>query len=381
MTKKKIAILGSTGSIGCSSLEVIRHLGQEEYSVVALAAHSNIDLLEAQAKEFNPKLIAVYDVKKAAELQRRLPAVQVVAGIEGVNAVAAFDDADLVISALVGTLGLIPTVAAIKAKKNIALANKEVLVSGGALVISLAKEYGVEILPVDSEHSAIFQCLNGERREEVQRLILTASGGPFRDFSSEQLEKITVADALNHPTWKMGPKVTIDSSTLMNKGLEVIEAHWLFGIAPENIDVVIHPQSVIHSMVEYRDGSVIAQMSKPTMHLPIQYALTYPERSKGMIGAFDFKKYATLEFFTPDVERFRCLKLAFDSIVEGQSMPCFMNAANEVLVERFLKGKISWRMISQKLDMLMSKHNKISIHAIEDVVHVDHEARVLAVDV
>lgn len=372
---KRISILGSTGSIGCSTLDIVRHLGSDAFAVAALAAKSNIDLLEQQAREFHPQLVAVYDEEKARELQKRLPGIPVLAGIEGINAAASFDGADLVVCALVGTLGLIPVIEAIKAKKQVALANKEALVSGGCLVISLAKEYGVAILPIDSEHSAIFQCLQGSRQGSVERIILTASGGPFRDYSSQQLAKVSLDEALNHPTWSMGPKITVDSSTLMNKGLEVIEAHWLFGIPIKNIDVVIHPQSIIHSMVEFVDGSTLAQMSRPTMHVPIQYALTYPNRCKGLLERFDFKKYHTLQFYQPDLEKFRCLKLAFDAIAEGGSMPCFMNAANEVLVGRFLDRKIAWSDIGIKLDALMTGHETSSIQSIDDVLDVDSLAR------
>jgi len=372
---KRITILGSTGSIGQSTIDVVRNLGPERVTIGALAAKSNIDLLEQQAKEFRPELIAVYDEGKARELQKRLPEFNVVAGMEGVIAAATYDTIDMVVSALVGTAGLIPTVAAIKAGKNIALANKEALVSGGSYVMALAKEHGVDIIPVDSEHSAIFQCLNGENRSSIDRIILTSSGGPFRSHTADQLATITVDDALKHPTWSMGPKVTIDSSTLMNKGLEVIEAYWLFGVAIENIDVVIHPQSLIHSMVEFVDGSIIAQMSRPTMLVPIQYAITYPDRAPGLIERFDFKKNCSLQFFEPDYDKFRCLKLAYDSLREGGSLPCYMNSANEVLVERFLRKEIGWRHISIKLDHLMHKHTVAPIMSIDDILEVEILAR------
>ncbi|MEM1283348.1 MAG: 1-deoxy-D-xylulose-5-phosphate reductoisomerase [Chlamydiota bacterium] len=368
---KKIAIIGSTGSIGTSTIEVVRNLGQENVQIVALAAGSNIELLEEQAREFHPELIAVYDEQKAAELKRRLPNMTVIPGLEGIRAAASITSSNLVISSMVGTLGLIPTVEAIRSKKDVALANKEALVSGGALVMKLSKDHGVNILPIDSEHSAIFQCLQGNDKASVSRIVLTSSGGPFRNYSLTQLESINVEDALNHPTWQMGPKVTIDSSTLMNKGLEVIEARWLFDMPIENIDVVIHPQSIIHSMVEYMDGSMLAQMSRPTMLVPIQYAITHPNRSKGLIEPFDFIKHNTIEFYQPDVEKFRCLQLAFDSIQEGKSMPCYMNAANEVLVDRFLQKQISWKDISTKLDGLMSSHNKQPVDEIDDILNID----------
>ncbi|MEC7839863.1 MAG: 1-deoxy-D-xylulose-5-phosphate reductoisomerase [Chlamydiota bacterium] len=378
---KNISILGSTGSIGTNTLKVVENLGVDNVKVTALAAGSNIDLLEKQAQKFRPNMVAVFNKAKAKELQQRLPQIEVVAGLEGIIAAATHSSTDLVVSSMVGTLGLIPTVAAIEAKKDIALANKEALVSGGALVMALAKKNNVKILPVDSEHSAIFQCLNGEEHKNIDRIILTSSGGPFRKFPAEQLKTITVEDALNHPTWTMGPKVTIDSSTLMNKGLEVIEAHWLFDIPTSKIDVVIHPQSIIHSMIEYIDGSVIAQMSKPTMLVPIQYALTYPDRKRGLIERFDFTKHGILEFYQPNTDRFRCLQLAFDSLDEGDSMPCYMNAANEVLVERFLDKQISWQDISQKLESLMQKHQKKKIEMIDDVIGIDTLARQEALEI
>jgi len=371
---KKIAILGSTGSIGESTIRIARHL-KNEIKITALAAKSNIDLLEAQAKEFKPEIIGVFDEDKALELQKRLPNIKVVAGMEGLEEVASHSSADFVVSAMAGTLGLVPTVAAIKAGKNIGLANKEALVSGGALVMSLVKEKGVQLLPIDSEHSAIFQCLNGEKRKEVNRIIITASGGPFRYFTPEQLAVATVDQALCHPTWKMGPKITIDSSTLMNKGLEVIEAHWLFDMPIEKIDVVIHPQSIIHSMVEFTDGSIIAQMGEPSMIVPIQYALTYPDRKPGLQSKFDFMKHNTLQFFMPDFNNFRCLKLAYESIKRGGSLPCYMNAANEVLVNQCLERKISWHDISRKLEELMSRHSVTPIKTLDDVLAVDAMAR------
>lgn len=374
--KKYISILGSTGSIGQSTLEVARHLTSEKISVAALAANSNIDLLEKQAKEFHPKIIGVFNEKAAKELQLRLPHIPVIAGLEGLIATATVDEANLVVSAISGTLGLIPTVSAIKAKKEIALANKEALVSGGSLVMSLANKNGVKIIPVDSEHSAIFQCLNGEKIEYVNRIILTASGGPFRSYMTEsQFNEIKIADALNHPNWSMGKKVTIDCSTLMNKGLEVIEAYWLFGLPLDKIEVIIHPQSIIHSLVEYVDGSMIAQMSQPTMVVPIQYALTYPQRYPGLIEKFDFFKHNNLEFYKPKLEKFRCLQIAYDCLQEGGSLPCYMNAANEILVEKFIQGKIRWIDISHQLEKLLSKHKKQTINEIEDVLNIDALAR------
>lgn len=369
---KNLIILGSTGSIGISTLDIVDHL-KNDFAVVALAAKSNIDKLEKQIIKYRPKIVAVYDEKQALELKKRV-SVEVVFGMEGLNQVATFSEGDTVVSAIAGTLGLEPTYHALKAGKKIALANKEVLISGGSWIMKQAK--AGQIMTVDSEHSAIFQCLVGEKKEEVRRLILTASGGPFRNKSYEELAQVTVKNALNHPTWNMGPKITVDSSTLMNKGLEVIEAYHLFGI--NEIDVVIHPQSVIHSMVEFKDGSMKAQMSKPDMKLPIQYALTYPDRKEGLLEPFDFNKFSKLEFFQPDTVKFKCLQLAFDALEEGDSFPGALNAANEVLVERFLKEEISWIDIGNKLESLLAKHNKCAITDLYAIKAVDENARELA---
>lgn len=371
---KKLSLLGSTGSIGCNTLNIVRHL-KSQFQVVALAARENIDLLERQAREFQPLIIAVYQPDKARELQKRLPGQTILSGMDGLKAVAACQEAELVISAIAGTLGLQPTIEAILAGKDVGLANKEALVSGGALVMRLVKENGTELLPIDSEHSAIFQCLNGERKSAVRRIILTSSGGPFRGWSKEQLERVTVEQALHHPTWKMGPKVTIDSSTLMNKGLEVIEAHWLFNMEMDKIDVIIHPQSIIHSLVEFCDGSMLAQMGAPSMIVPIQYAMTYPERSPGLLEPFDFMKHAKLEFFKPDLATFQCLSLAYEAIRRGGSLPCFMNAANEILVERFLAREISWMDIGIQLENLMNQHHVQPVDTLEDILAIDAQAR------
>lgn len=371
---KKLAIIGSTGSIGVSTLEVARHLS-DKITVEAIAAHSNIDTLEKQAKEFNPSLIAVFDENKAKELRKRLPTYEIVSGMEGIKAVASHPNANFVVSAMVGTLGIIPTLEAIEAGKNIGLANKEALVSGGALVIERAKAKGCRILPIDSEHSAIFQCLEGEEHKGIHRIILTASGGPFRNHTVEQLSNVTVEEALGHPTWKMGPKVTVDSSTLMNKGLEMIEAHWLFGLPPSQIDVVFHPQSIIHSLVEFTDGSMIAQLSQPSMIVPIQYAMTYPQRFHGIHPKFDFTKNVNMQFFPPDMEKFRCLKLAYDALHVGGSMPGFMNTVNEVLVNAFLEGKLPWLQISTKLEELMQQHVVQKVDSLDSILAVDNLAR------
>lgn len=372
---KKIAILGSTGSIGKNALAVADHLGIE---ITALAAHSNLSLLEEQARKYRPKMIALFDETKAHLLQKRLPETVVLAGMEGLVAVAAHPEADLVVSSIVGAAGILPTLKAIEARKTIALANKEVLVAAGELIMSAAKQRGVSILPIDSEHSALFQCLQGESHASVRRLILTASGGPFRTLSLQELQTITPETALKHPTWTMGRKVTIDSSTLMNKGLEVIEAKFLFDLPLDKIDVIIHPQSIIHSLVEYVDGSLISQMGEPDMKLPIQYALTYPERKKGIAPCFDFTKYSTLEFFSPDLEKFPCLSLAYQAAKVGGTLPCFMNAANEVLVAQFLEGKIGWVEIGQLLETLMGRHRIRPQDSLETVLEVDREGREMA---
>ncbi|MCK4934587.1 MAG: 1-deoxy-D-xylulose-5-phosphate reductoisomerase, partial [Simkaniaceae bacterium] len=336
MRNKNIAILGSTGSIGQNTLNVARNLGSS-ISVRALAARSNIDLLEKQIAEFHPCIVAVFEEEKAEILQARVPHVKIVSGLSGLVEVATEKSVDLVVSAMVGTVGILPTARAIESSKNIALANKEVMVSAGEYIREIAEKKGVDLLPIDSEHSAIFQCLQGEKKESVRRLILTASGGPFRNFSKEMLENVTIEDALKHPSWSMGAKNTIDSSTLMNKGLEVIEAHYLFSIPLSKIDVIIHPQSVIHSFVEMVDGSMLAQLSKPNMMMPIQYALTFPERVKGSFPLFDFKKYASLDFFEPEHALFPCLNLAYVALKKGGSLPAYMNAANEILVAGFLE--------------------------------------------
>lgn len=372
---KRISVLGSTGSIGQNVLKVAQHLGRERIQVKALAAKSNIDILEQQAHAFHPEIIAVYDLDKAHALQKKLPHIPILGGMEGLEAVAAYENSNFVVSAIAGTLGLQPTLAAIHAGKDVALANKEALISGGALVMSLVKKKKINLIPIDSEHSAIFQCLNGESRKTIDRLILTASGGPFRSHTCAQLDGITVEEALQHPNWTMGPKVTIDSSTLMNKGLEVIEAHWLFDVPLHNIDVVIHPQSIIHSMVEFVDGSILAQMGIPSMIVPIQYALTYPERFPGLMKRFDFLKNHTLQFQLPDTSKFRCLSLAYEALRQGGTMPCYMNAVNEVLVGRFLNKEIAWRDIGKRLETLMSRHQVAQVDSFNTIIAVDTLAR------
>lgn len=371
---KRIAVLGSTGSIGQNTLKIANHL-KGQFQVKALAVKENIDLLEQQVKEFRPDIVAIYDLEKAREFRRRMPNCQVLDGMEGLNAAASYAPVDMVISAISGTVGLQPTLAAIQAGKSIGLANKETLVSAGQFVMKLAREYGADIIPIDSEHSAIFQCLQGEKKAPIRRIILTASGGPFRNWSEDDLETVTVEQALNHPTWKMGPKVTIDSSTMMNKGLEVIEAHWLFDVGVDQIEVLIHPQSLIHSMVEFMDGSILAQMGETTMLTPIQYAMTYPKRMPGLLQPFDFLKSSILQFYSPNKEKFLCLELAYEAIRLGGSLPCYMNAANEILVQRFLNREISWKEIAILLEILMARHQVECIDSIEKILAIDALAR------
>ncbi len=372
---RELAILGSTGSIGKNCLAVARHLGPDAVRIVALAARHNIDLLEQQAREFNPALIAVYELEQARQLQKRIPHIPVIGGIEGLEAVAIHEKANLVISAMSGAIGLVPTIAAIQAGKNIGFANKEVLVSGGEVVMSLVRKHGIDLIPIDSELTAIFQCLKGESSKNVKRLLITASGGPFRNFTNEQLETVNIDHALNHPNYKMGPKVTIDSSTLMNKGLEMIEAHWLFQVPLDKIEVIVHPQQIIHSMVEFIDNSMLAQMGDTDMLIPIQYAIMYPERSVGSLKPFDFVKNNTLQFLLPDTNKFRCLKLAYDAVRCGGSLPCYMNAANEVLVNRFLDKKIAWKDIAINLENLMSRHSVVPVKNLQDILAIDQIAR------
>ena len=371
---KKIAILGSTGSIGQNTLNVARSLSRE-ITVSALAAKSNIALLESQIREFHPEIVAVYEDDKAAQLKKIFPHLKIVSGMEGLLEVVSHPSVNYVVSAMTGSIGILPTAQAIREGKTIGLANKEVLVSAGSIIMELAKKHNVSIIPIDSEHSAIFQCLQGNSLKDVRRLILTASGGPFLHTPPEEMGTITLEKALAHPTWQMGSKVTIDSSTLMNKGFEVIEAHFLFGIPLDKIDVVIHPQSIIHSFVEYTDGSLLAQMSEPTMMIPIQYALTYPERRESSIVPFDFKKNSSLQFFSPDRKKFRCLDLAFKALSQGGSAPCYLNAANEVLVARFCQKEIGWKEIGEKLEALLLRHSPQYPADLESLLKIDALAR------
>ena len=359
---KKIAILGSTGSIGTQTLDVIR-AHSDELEVVALAAGSNKERLKEQIREFHPELVSLSDEKKAQELKEELAgeAVEVVCGMDGLIEVAGIDSADVVVTAVVGMMGILPTMEAIRKGKDIALANKETLVTAGHLIIPMAREYGVSILPVDSEHSAIFQCLQGEPKKALDKILLTASGGPFRGKSAEFLETVTLEDALNHPNWSMGPKITIDSSTMVNKGLEVMEAKWLFGVDYSQIEVVIQPQSIIHSMVQYIDGAVIAQLGTPDMRVPIEYALFYPERRSLPGDRLDFSKLSQITFEKPDYKVFRGLSLAIEAGKTGGTMPTVFNAANEREVAKFVKGEIKYTDIVRSIEKCMDAH-KVSAH-------------------
>ncbi|NGX45933.1 MAG: 1-deoxy-D-xylulose 5-phosphate reductoisomerase [Chlamydiae bacterium] len=377
---KKIGILGSTGSIGTKALAIARHL-PDQLKVTAIAAKSNIDLLEEQAREFQPEVVAVWEKDKALELQKRLPSIPVLAGAEGMDALAVHECVDTLLVSINGAVAIEPTLKAIEARKAIALASKEVLVSAGKLVVERAKALDVSLVPVDSEHTALFQCLKGEKRADVGRLILTASGGPFREKKASEFASIGIEEALSHPNYTMGAKVTIDSSTLMNKGLEMIEAHHLYEVDVDQIEVVVHPEQYIHSMVEFVDGSIMAQLSEPDMLLPIQYALTYPERSSSALPPFDFQRALTWNFSPADTDRFRCLALAYAAAREGGSMPCFMSAANEQLVSRFLEGEISWLSIGQKLESLMEQHSTIHTLSLEALLAVDSMAREQAIGI
>lgn len=365
----KIAILGSTGSIGTQTLEVVRAY-REDIEVVALAAGNNIELLETQVREFQPKLVAVASEERAAELRVMLSDldVTVASGMEGLIAVSTKEDAQMVVTAIVGMIGIQPTVAAIKAGKDIALANKETLVTAGHRIMPLAKEYSVAILPVDSEHSAIFQSLQGEGQNKISRILLTASGGPFRGKTREELTHVTVADALKHPNWSMGQKITIDSATLVNKGLEVMEAKWLFDVEYDDVEVVVQPQSVIHSMVEYEDGGVIAQLGTPDMKLPIQYALFYPNRRYLRGERLDFATLGGITFEKPDMDTFEGLKLAYEVGRAGGSLPTVFNAANEYAVARFLKGEISFLEIYEMIKSCLAAHTKLENPTVEEIL-------------
>lgn len=377
--KKSIAILGSTGSIGTQALEVITQHPQA-FEVEVLTAQNNAKLLIEQAKKFNPNAVVIGKDELYNEVKDALLplGIKVFAGENALASIVELDTIDLVITALVGYSGLKPTIRAIQTGKTIALANKETLVVGGELVTRLAKEKGVNIYPIDSEHSAIFQCLAGEFHNPIEKIILTASGGPFRGMKKNELAKVTKAQALKHPNWTMGAKVTIDSASLMNKGLEVIEAKWLFGLKADQVEVVVHPQSIIHSMVQFEDGSIKAQLGLPDMRLPIQFAMTYPQRLKSSFPRFDFSQYPALTFEKPDTETFRNLALAFDALSRGGNMPCVLNAANEVAVEEFLKDRVGFLQMSDIVERCLAKMDYIASPAIEDYVNTDKETRIKA---
>ena len=372
---KRIVILGSTGSIGCQTLEVVRE-HREDFEITALAAGSNIDKLEVQAREFLPRLVCVWDSEKALELKKRLSdtGISVVNGMEGMIACATEDTADIVVGAVVGMIGILPTIEAIKAGKDIALANKETLVTAGHIIMPLAREKGVKLLPVDSEHSAIFQCLQGLHGEkEVEKIILTASGGPFRGRKLSDLKNIQVEDALKHPNWAMGRKITIDSSTMVNKGLEVIEAKWLFDVDFDDIQVVLQPQSIIHSMVQFTDGAVMAQLGTPDMRLPIQYALYYPYRRPLSGDRMDFWSMKEITFEKPDMETFRGLSLAYEAGKAGGSVPTVYNAANERAVARFLNKEIGYLTIYEMIEYALNKHTRIENPTFEEILSIEKE--------
>ncbi len=372
---KKVFILGSTGSIGVNTLEVIREF-PNNFSVAALSGNRNIDLLEKQIEEFSPELVVVNDEAEAEKLKYRIKGkCELFIGERGFVEATKYADYDVIISSLVGFSGLAPTIEAIKLGKRIALANKETLVVAGEIIERLSEQYNAEIIPVDSEHSAIFQSLVGESPEHIRKILLTASGGPFFDKPVEYLKKVTVAEALNHPNWSMGNKVTIDSATMMNKGLEVIEARWLFKLPLEKIEVVIHPQSIVHSMVEFIDGSIKAQLSSPDMKVPIQYALTYPERFKSNFVSTEFPEIHKLTFFKPDLEKFENLRLAFDALKSGGNSPCILNAANEIAVENFLKGKITFTEISEYVKKALDDIEHENSIGLEEIFECNRKTR------
>ncbi|MGF6376211.1 1-deoxy-D-xylulose-5-phosphate reductoisomerase [Clostridiales Family XIII bacterium PM5-7] len=371
---KKVIILGSTGSIGTQALEVIR-AHKEKFKVMALTCGSNIELLCKQIEEFAPEMVAVSNERDAKTIAESYPKVSVAYGEAGFIAAAEYEG-DILLSAMMGMRGLVPTYHAIKAGKDIALANKETLVAGGELMMDAVKQAGIKLLPVDSEHSAIFQCLQGNEGKEIKRILLTASGGPFRGYSLEQLKKVTLAQALNHPNWSMGKKITIDSATMMNKGLEVIEARWLFDAPLERIEILVHPQSIVHSAVEFEDNAVLAQMGLPDMRVPIGIALGYPEKlPQDQKGLDFFKEGANLTFEPADPKVFRCIDLAFAASKAGGSYPVVMNAANEVLVEQFLQGKIQFIHIQEQIERILEAHNPIYHLGLNEIIEIDKSIR------
>ena len=371
---KTVSILGSTGSIGTQSLEVCEKHG---IKVTALAAHSSVDMLEQQARKFRPSKVCIYRDDKYSELKERLADtdIKVLSGMDGLCEIAVMEESDIVLNSVVGMVGLLPTLTAMEAGKNVALANKETLVAGGKLVTELAKKKGVTIYPIDSEHSAVFQCLQGNKREQLSKMILTASGGPFFGYTYDQLKNVTKEQALHHPNWDMGNKITIDSATLMNKGLEFIEAKWLFDLRPDQIEIVVHRQSVVHSAVEYNDYSVIAQMGVPDMKIPIQYALLYPDRMECPTGRLSLTDYGKLTFEKPDYDTFKCLSAAIEAITRGGAYPCLVNSANEEAVRAFLHDEIKFIQIGEIVSSVLDKFEYFGINSYEDVTKADSMAR------
>lgn len=378
--KRKLAILGSTGSIGTQALDVVRE-HPDKFEIYAITANNSLELLIKQAREFQPEIVVIANDDKYPALKEALSdlPIKVWSGADSISQVVQDESIDIVLTAMVGYSGLAPTISAIKAKKTIALANKETLVVAGELITSLAMEYRVPILPVDSEHSAIFQCLNGEN-SPIEKILLTASGGPFRTFTQEQLNTVTKAQALKHPNWDMGAKITIDSATMMNKGFEMIEAKWLFGVTPAQVEIVVHPQSIIHSMVQFEDSSIIAQLGMPDMRLPIQYAFAYPNRLKSDFERLDIFKLGSMTFEPADMERFRNLAFAFEAANKGGNMACIVNAANEVVVDAFLKDKVGFLEMSDIIEKTMNKTTFINKPTYEDYVRSNDEARRIATE-
>jgi len=372
---KKISLLGSTGSIGSNVLDVIER-NQEKFQILGMSAGSNVDLFAKQIRKFKPRVVTLFDTKKIPTLKERIADldIEVLAGEEGSIAVATLPEADVVVSGVMGSAGLLPAIHALKSGKNLALANKETLVIAGELVLREAKKTNSQIIPIDSEHSAIFQVLNGEKKERIKKIILTASGGPFREFSFDQMETVKVKDALKHPNWDMGAKITIDSSTMMNKGLEYIEAKWLFGVSTP-VEIIVHAQSIIHSMIEFVDTSIMAQLGIPDMRVPIAYALSYPDRFECDLPSLDLTTMGNLTFEAPDFERFPCLRLAIDAMEIGKTMPAVLNAANEIAVQAFLEELISYKDIAELIHMVMQNHNPSPLKELQDVLIADRWAR------
>jgi len=374
---KNVSILGSTGSIGRNTLQVIEHLS-DKFNIVGLAAGKNAKLLKKQVEKFKPKVVSLERAEDAQEIMQAYShlGLRVVSGREGAEEIAQIEDNDIVVCAITGINGLLPTLAAVKAGKRVALANKESMVVAGSLLKKEANRTGAEIIPVDSEHSGVFQCLAKENRENIKRVILTASGGPFFRIPKENIQKITLEEALNHPRWEMGAKVTIDSATLMNKGLELIEAKWLFDLHPQQLEILIHPQSIVHSLVEMKDGSVLAQMSTTDMRIPIQYALTYPQREKAPVASLDLSQIQSLDFFGVDTNKFPLIKIARRALKEGGSFPVALNAANEEVVEAFLKKKLRFSEVYDVIRETVEAHNAREVNSIEEIFQIDREIRI-----